>query len=517
MEGKSKGLFNKFLDRVERVGNKLPHPATIFFIFAVMVVIISHFAFLGGVEVTFKAINKDHQLVDKTVKVVSLLTPDGIRWMFKSIVKNFTGFTPLGMVLVAMFGVGVAEETGLLTVLLRKLVLSAPRSIITAVIVFAGVMSNIAADAGYVVLVPLGALIFLSFGRHPLAGLAAGFAGVSGGFSANLLIGTLDPLLGGISTEAARLLDPNYTVFPTANYYFMAVSCILITIVGTVITEKIVEPRLGKYEGDQKVEIIEITSIEQRGLRAAGLSLLVFLIFIGCLTVPENGILRNPVNHSLTDHSPLMDSMVAIISLGFMIPGIFYGIFSKKIKSDKDIIKGMKNSMASMSGYISIVFFASQFIAYFKYSNLGTILAVNGADFLKETGFTGLPLVIAFILLSAFMNLFMGSASAKWTIMAPIFVPMFMGIGFAPEFTQVVYRIGDSTTNIITPLMSNFATVIAFGQRYNDKLGIGTLISMMLPYTILFMILWTILLIVWYMLNLPLGPDGVIHLTNMIL
>ena len=198
MEGKSKGLFNKFLDRVERVGNKLPHPATIFFIFAVMVVIISHFAFLGGVEVTFKAINKDHQLVDKTFKVVSLLTPDGIRWMFKSIVKNFTGFTPLGMVLVAMFGVGVAEETGLLTVLLRKLVLSAPKSIITAVIVFAGVMSNIAADAGYVVLVPLGALIFLSFGRHPLAGLAAGFAGVSGGFSANLLIGTLDPLLGGI-------------------------------------------------------------------------------------------------------------------------------------------------------------------------------------------------------------------------------------------------------------------------------------------------------------------------------
>ena len=211
-----------------------------------------------------------------------------------------------------------------------------------------------------------------------------------------------------------------------------------------------------------------------------------------------------------------MDSMVPIISLGFMIPGIFYGIFSKKIKSDKDVIKGMKNSMASMSGYISIVFFASQFIAYFKYSNLGTILAVNGADFLKETGFTGLPLVMAFILLSAFMNLFMGSASAKWTIMAPIFVPMFMGIGFAPEFTQVVYRIGDSTTNIITPLMSNFATVIAFGQRYNDKLGIGTLISMMIPYTILFMIFWTILLVIWYVFNLPLGPDGVIHLTNMI-
>lgn len=516
MEEKNKGLFNKFLDNVERVGNKLPHPATIFFIFAIMVVVISHFAALSGIEVTFKAINKEHQLVDKTVKAVSLLTPDGIRWMFKSIVKNFTGFAPLGMVLVAMFGVGVAEETGLLTVLLRKLVLSAPKSIITAVIVFAGVMSNIAADAGYVVLVPLGALIFLSFGRHPLAGLAAGFAGVSGGFSANLLIGTLDPLLGGISTEAARLLDPNYTVSPTANYYFMAVSCILITVVGTIITEKLIEPRLGKYEGNQKVDITEITSVEKRGLKAAGISLLVFLVLIAFLSVPQNAILRNPVNHSLTDHSPLMDSMVAIISLGFMIPGIFYGIFSGKVKSDKDIIKGMRNSMASMAGYISIVFFASQFIAYFKYSNLGTILAVNGAEFLKETGFTGLPLVVSFILVSAFMNLFMGSASAKWTIMAPIFVPMFMGIGFAPEFTQVVYRIGDSTTNIITPLMSNFATVIAFGQKYDDKLGIGTLVSMMLPYTIFFLIFWTVLMIIWYLLSLPLGPDGVIHLSNMI-
>ncbi|OPJ56802.1 AbgT family transporter [Alkalithermobacter paradoxus] len=504
-----KGLFGKFLDMIEKVGNALPHPVTLFFIFAVAVVIISDIAARAGLSVQFDMIDRaTGEIKEATVGAVSLLNPDGIRFIFSKAVSNFTGFAPLGTVLVAMLGVGVAEGTGLISALLRKVVLNTPKRAITAVVVFLGIMSNVASDAGYVVLVPLGAIIFLSFGRHPLAGLAAAFAGVSGGFSANLLIGTVDPLLGGLSTEAAKILDPNYSVAATANWYFMIVSTFVITLIGSWITEKVVEPRLGEYKGEEKVDLKDLTDDEKKGLRASLISLLVFTAVIVALVAPANGILRNPETGEILGHSAFMDGIVPIIMAFFLIPGVVYGIASKTIKDDKDVANAMGKAMGTMGGYLVLSFVAAQFIAYFNYSNLGTILAVKGANFLDAVGFTGMPLIIGFIIVSAFINLFIGSASAKWAIMAPVFVPMFMRLGYTPEFTQVAYRIGDSTTNIISPLMSYFAVIVAFAQKYDRKTGIGTLISSMVPYSLAFLLGWTVLLIIWSVFGLPIGPGA---------
>ncbi|MEG0577843.1 MAG: AbgT family transporter [Clostridium sp.] len=511
LEKKKKSLFSKFLDFVEKTGNAMPHPVTIFFMFCLAIIVISGICAKLGVTVNYEGIDtKTLEKTQMTVSAVSLMSADGIRYMLTSAVKNFTSFAPLGTVLVAMLGVGVAEGTGLISASIRKLVLSTPKSLITAVVVFAGVMSNVASDAGYIVLVPLGAVIFLSFKRHPLAGIAAAFAGVSGGFSANLMIGTIDPLLGGISTEAARIWDATYTVAPTANLFFMIASTVLITVLGTIVTEKIVEPRLGKYKGDDSVDVEGITNEEQKGLRYALIALIVLVAIILVMTVPSWGILRHPKTGDLLK-SPFMDGMVPIILLAFLVPAIAYGIGSGSVKSDKSIVKAMSKSMASMGGYIVLVFVASQFVAYFSHTNLGTILAVKGADFLKNTGINGIPLIIGFVLLAGFINLFMGSASAKWAILAPIFIPMLMQLGFSPELTQVAYRIGDSTTNIISPLMSYFALIVTFAEKYDKESGIGTLISTMVPYTVVFLIGWIVMLVIWYMIGLPLGPGVPLH------
>lgn len=510
-EKQKKGVFGKFLDFVERTGNAMPHPVTIFVIFCLAIIVISGICAKLGVSVSYEGINpKTLEKTQMTVSAVSLMSAEGIRYMLTSAVNNFTSFAPLGTVLVAMLGVGVAEGTGLISAAIRKLVLSTPKSLITAVVVFAGVMSNVASDAGYIVLVPLGAVIFLSFKRHPLAGIAAAFAGVSGGFSANLMIGTIDPLLGGISTEAARIWDPAYTVEPTANLFFMMVSTILIVVLGTIVTEKIVEPRLGKYKGDTNVDVEGITAQESKGLRYALIALIALVAVLLVMTVPSWGILRHPETGALLK-SPFMDGMVTIILLVFLVPAIAYGIGSGSIKNDKQVVSAMSKSMASMGGYIVLVFVAAQFVAYFSHTNLGTILAVKGADFLKNTGINGIPLIIAFVILAAFINLFMGSASAKWAILAPIFIPMLMQVGFSPELTQVAYRIGDSTTNIISPLMSYFALIVTFAEKYDKESGIGTLISTMVPYSMIFLVGWVVMLIVWYMLGLPLGPGVPLH------
>lgn len=508
-----KGFFGIFLDMVEKIGNKLPHPVTLFVLFSIAVIVISDLAARAGVFVEFDMVDRTTgEIKLTTIEAISLLNPAGIRYMFSKAVSNFTGFAPLGTVLVAMLGVGVAEGTGLIQALLRKLVLSTPKGLITAVVVFAGVMSNVASDAGYVVLVPLGAIIFLSFGRHPLAGLAAAFAGVSGGFSANLLVGTIDPLLGGISTEAAKLFSPGYTVAPTANWYFMIASTFLITIVGTIVTEKIVEPRLGAYKGNAQVELQNLSQAERKGIWASAIAMFLFIGFIVLLIAPSNGILRHPETGAILGQSPFMDGLVPIIALSFLIPGVAYGVFAGTIKNDKDVASAMGKAMSTMGGYLVLAFAAAQFVAYFGYSNLGTILAVKGADFLKATGMTGFPLILGFIIVSAFINLFIGSASAKWAIMAPIFVPMLMAVGYSPEFTQIAYRIGDSTTNIISPLMSYFAVIVAFAEKYDEDTGIGTLISTMVPYSILFLLGWSVLLIVWYFSGWPIGPGAMIHL-----
>ena len=504
-----KGFVNKFLDFIEVGGNKLPHPVTLFFLFCVAIIFISGIAAKMGMSVTYEALNKaTGNFEETTVHVKSLTTAAGVRYIFNSMIKNFTGFAPLGTVLIGVIGIGVCEVSGLMSVLIKKIVTSTPKKAITAVVVFAGVMSNIASDAGYVVLVPLGAVIFLSFGRHPLAGLAAAFAGVSGGFSANLLLGTTDPLLGGITTEAARLLDHNYFVAATANYYFMFISTFLITALGTFITEKVIEPRLGKYEGEHEVDMTTISPEEKKGLKAAFFVMVVFVAIMAVCTIPENAVFRENGTLKAWTSNGLITSMM----LFFLLPGIVYGYVAGTIKNDKDVAKLMSKALAGMGGYMAIVFTASQFIAYFGYTNLGTVIAVNGADTLKSIGFTGLPLIVAFIFLTGFINLFMGSASAKWAIMAPVFVPMLMQLGYTPEFTQLAYRIGDSSTNIISPLMSYFAMAVAFMQKYKKDGGMGTLISLMLPYSMCFLIGWTMLMIVWFLIGLPIGPGISIHL-----
>ncbi|MCR1899317.1 AbgT family transporter [Irregularibacter muris] len=502
---KKNGLFNRFLNVVETAGNKLPHPVTIFILFALLVIVISEISYRAGVKVSFyDAKSKSEQ----TLSAISLMNAEGLRYMINTAVSNFTSFAPLGTVLVAMLGVGVAEGTGLINAALKRLVLSTPKGLITAVVVFAGVMSNIASDAGYVVLVPLGALVFLGFKRHPIAGLAAAFAGVSGGFSANLLLGTLDPMLAGITNEALNAGGIDATILPTANFYFLFVSTFLITILGTLVTEKIVEPRLGEYRGIDPNESMEVTKEEKRGLVAAGISLLLFIALLLFLTLPQNAILKVEGNLDAFIH----DGLVPMIMLFFLIPGLVYGVVSGSIKNDKDVVQAMSKSMATMGGYLVLSFFAAQFIQYFSYTNLGTVLAVSGAEFLKGIGFTGFPLVIAFILVAAFINLFIGSASAKWGIMAPVFVPMLYQLGFTPEFTQLAYRIGDSTTNIISPLMSYFAVIVVFAQKYDEDSGIGTLISTMLPYSLIFLVGWIFLLALWYVLGFPIGPNAFINL-----
>nr|WP_307774923.1 AbgT family transporter [uncultured Cetobacterium sp.] len=495
-----KSFVDKFLNVIEKGGNALPHPATLFAILALIIIVVSGIGSALDWSVDFVGINrKTMKTEEMVIATKSLMSREGVNYIFTSMVKNFTGFAPLGTVLVAIIGIGIAERSGLMAAILKKVALSTPKHLVTVMIIFLGIMSNVASDAGYVVLPPLAALVFLSFGRHPIAGLAAAFAGVSGGFSANLLIGTIDPLLGGISTEAARILDPAYEVLPTANWYFMAVSTFLITALGTFINDKIVEPRLGKYEGDEKLEFQEVTPEEKKALRAAGIATVVVLIAL----VPL---------YMALGKNFLGSGLVPIIVLFFALPGLAYGKSIGTIKTDADVMGMLTKSFQGMAGYIVLVFFAAQFIAYFNYTNLGTILAVKGADVLQKTGITGIPLIIGFILIVGFLNLFMGSASAKWAILAPVFVPMLMRVGYTPEFTQLAYRIGDSSTNIISPLMSYFAMIIVFMQKYDKKASLGTLISTMLPYSVTFLVGWSIFLAIWMMTGLPIGPGAVMRL-----
>ena len=506
-----KSLLLRALDTVERVGNGLPNPATIFLILTGVVIVLSALCAALGVSVTYDYLDSaTGEITQKTVNAVSLMDPDSIRHMVTTVVSNFTSFFALGTVFTIIMGVGVADGTGFLSALLRKVAASTPKGIVTAVVVFLGVMSNIASSTGYVVLVPLGAILFMAFGRHPIAGLAAAFAGVSGGWSANLLIGTNDPMFAGMSTQAAQILDPNYTVLPVCNWYFMMASTVLITAIGTLITDKLIEPRLTPYVPDTTEQVKDIAENEKRGMRFAGITALAYIIFMALLVVPENGLLRNPETHGFLS-SPFMSGIIFFMMLLFLLPGLAYGIGAGSVKNDKDVIEIMNKAIAGLASFMVLIFFAAQFTACFNYSNLGTILSVSGADFLQSVGFTGIPLVICFILLTAFINIFIAIDSAKWAIMAPIFVPMFMRLGLSPELTQAAYRIGDSCTNIIAPLMPFFVLTVAFFQKYDKKAGIGSVISTMLPYSLAFLIGWIILFVIWIAIGLPLGPGSPLY------
>ncbi|MFC4711874.1 AbgT family transporter [Planococcus dechangensis] len=508
MKKQRRGLFQKSLDRIETIGNKLPHPVTLFAGLAILVLVIS--AVLANLGISVEHPGQEGEIVE----VKNLLNAEGIQYIFGSMVSNFIGFAPLGVVLVTMLGIGVAERTGLISALLRGFVLSIPKFLITGGLVFAGIMASVASDAGYVVLPPLGAVIFAALGRHPLAGLAAAFAGVSAGFSANLLLSATDAMLGELTISAAAIMDPAYAegMNIAMNYYFIIASVFLLTIVGAVVTEKIVEPRLGEYKGEFREEMKGLTTLEKKGLLWAGVATLVGVILTALLIVPENGVLRGEDGGIV--QSPFMSSLVPIITILFFIPGLAYGIATKNITSDKDVAEQMSDTMASMGVFIVLAFTAGQFVAYFAESNIGMVLGVYGAEALESLSLTGIPLIIGFIIVVGIINLFIGSASAKWAMLAPVFVPIMMQLGYSPELTQMAYRIADSSTNIITPLMTYFAIIIAFAQKYDKKMGIGTLISVMFPYSIFFMAIWTVMLIVWMLFGIDLGPASPIHYNN---
>jgi aminobenzoyl-glutamate transport protein len=514
------------LATVEWLGNLLPHPVSLFALFALGVVVLSGIASAMGLSVNDP--RPGHEGAVFAVK--NLMTGEGVRWISQSLVTNFTGFVPLGTVLVALLGVGVAERAGLLTTAVRAMVLGAPKNLVTFVVVFAGVLSNTASEMGYVVLIPLAMAIYHSLGRHPLAGMAAAFAGVSGGYSANLLIGTVDPLLAGITEEAARILEPAYEVHPAVNWYFMIASVFLITGVGWFVTAKIVEPRLGKYDEteasddlEERAEMRSIDRTERRGLIYAGLSALAVVLGIlfvagpnipgaGLLDgLPGWGILRNPDPSATGPEAfrPLLRSVVTMILIFFVVPGFVYGRVTGKMRTDRDVIDAMAAAMRSMGLYIVLVFFAAQFVAFFAYSGLGQILAVLGADALVALRLDNPLVFLPFILMCCFVNLMLGSASAQWAVTAPIFVPMLMTIGYSPEVIQAAYRIGDSSTNVITPMMSYFGLILAVATKYKRDLGIGTMIATMLPYSIAFLVGWILLFYLWvFVLGLPVGPGA---------
>ena len=504
-------LYNRWLNGIEVIGNKLPHPVLLFAVLAGVIVVISAICSALGVSATGELISNG-ELAETTVTAVSLLTPEGLAYMLTHAVSNFTTYAPLGMVLVAMLGVGVAEQSGLINALLKAAVKVTPAKLITPMVIFLGVMSNIASDAGYVILIPLGAMIFRAYGRHPMAGLAAAFAGVSGGFSANLLIGTLDPLLAGITQTAVSIIDPNYEVQVMGNYFFLCASTFLITILGTFITDKIVEPRLGKFDsevlGEEDDSLRTLTDKERKGLRNAGIVALIYVAVIVIACIPADSFIRNANGQIFgSPASTFVNGIVVLITFLFMIPGIAYGRTVGTFTNENGACNAMSKAMSSMGSFLALAFVSAQFINYFNYTKLGTIIALGGANFFKSINIGLIPLMIIFILFSAFMNLFMGSASAKWNILAPVFVPMFMLLGYSPELCQLAYRIGDSCTNIITPMMTYFAVIITFAQRYDKKAGIGTITATMIPYSVAFLVCWTILFAIWILAGIPIGVN----------
>lgn len=502
-----KGMMQKFLDGVEKVGNKVPHPVIIFLILIAIVLVLSHILQLVGASVTYQVINPEtHKVETATTAARSLLTMSGIRDMYTRLIPNFMGFTAIGLLIVAMIGVGVAEEAGLINALIRKLVIVSPRWALTYILVFVGILASIAADAGYIVLIPLAGVAFLSIGRHPVAGIAAGFAAVAGAFTVNMLIKPLDAVLTEITNDAIHMVDPNKSIDITANLWFSLASVPLLTIVIAFITDKVISPRLGEYKGEKPEETGNVMSAEEsRGLRFALFGLLGVLVVFGLLTIPSWAPLRNPDTGALIGNSPFMNGLIGFIMLVFLVTGICFGIGAKTIKSTDDVIKAMTKAVSSLGGTILLFFVISQFIAYFNYSNIPTLMAVTMADALKAANIGSLWLLIGFIIAVLALDLVFTAAIAKWAIFAPVFVPLFVTLDVNPAAVLAAYRIGDSPFNAISPLNAYFALVVGFAMKYDKNAGIGTIVALMIPYVIWIAITWTILFVIWYVLGLPWG------------
>ncbi len=504
--GETRSFMEKLLDGVERVGNKVPHPVVIFVLLIGLIILLSHIFYLMGSTVTYEGINPDtHQPEQITAKAQSLLTGEGIRFMYANVVQNFMNFTAVGVIIVAMLGVGVAEEAGLISALIRKLVVVAPAKALTYIIVFIGILSSVAADAGYLVLIPLAAAAFLSVGRNPLAGLAASFAAVASVFSVNILIKPLDGILVGITNDAIHLINPNRSIGLLANFWFSVVSVFLLTFVVGFVTNRIVEPRLGPYKGEEVAHEAHTSSEESRGLKYARWALLALLVFFALLTLPPGAPLRNAETGSIVENSPFMNGLIVFIALLFLVMGWAYGYGAGTMKNAAAVIKAMEKAIAGLAGLLLLLFVISQFTAFFTYTNLATLAAVNVGDVLEHWGLPALPLLLGFVVVVIVLDFIMTGAIPKWAIFAPIFVPLLMRLNVQPEATLAAYRMADSPVNSITPLNAYFGLIVGFAMRYQKDAGIGTVVALMLPYVFLVTIAWTILLIVWQLLGLPWG------------
>ena len=502
---KGTGFVNRFLDVIETVGNKLPDPAILFVILMVATWLLS--AVLAPIE--FAEINPR---TGEPIRVVNQLTGTALASFMAGMVNTFTSFPPLGVVLVALLGVGVAEHTGFINAVLKGLLSFTPKSLLTPMLILAAIVSHTAADAGYVLVIPLGGVIFYAAGRHPIAGICAAFAGVSGGFSANFIPSGIDPLLQGFTQSAAQILDPTREVNPLSNLGFTAASSILVILVCWYLTDKVIEPRLARtaVDGDEDEMPVmqELSAKDRRGMWAGLATGLVLTVGLIVLMLPEDSALRSSTGELTAFSAPLMQMIVPLIFVFFLIPGIVHGYVAGTIKNHRDIVEGMSKAMGTMAYYIAMVFFVALFIAAFNQSNVGLLIALKGAAFLRDLALAPQITVVGIIFLSAVVNLFVGSASAKWALLSIIFVPMLMELGISPELTQAAYRVGDSSTNIITPLMPYFPLVVVFCQRYVKKSGIGTLASLMLPYSIALLVSWTAFLLIYWALGLSLGLQG---------
>lgn len=500
-----KGFVNKALDFIEKKGNKLPDPAILFLSLMVLIWVLS--AIFSGVS--FSEIDPR---TGSAIEIVNLLSGTSLAAFLSNMVTTFTSFAPLGIVLVAMLGVGVAEHSGYINAGLKTMLGVTPKFLLTPMLILVAIVSHTATDAGYVLVIPLGGVIFYAAGRHPLAGIAAAFAGVSGGFSANFVPSGIDPLLQGFTQSAAQIIDPNIQLNPLNNWFFTSASTLLIVLVGWFLTDRIVEPRLKKVEvvieDNEEPTMDALTSKERIAFWVASTSMFLLLIGLFFWAKGEDSALRAE-SGKLTDlTAPLMRSIVPIIFVVFLIPGVIYGFLSGAYKESKQVIAGMTKSMSGMSYYIVMAFFCALFIDAFAKSNLGALLALKGATFLQSLQLASGVTIVGIVLLTAFVNLFIGSASAKWALIAPIFVPMLMQLGISPDLTQAAYRVGDSVSNIVTPLMPYFPLVVVYCQKYVKSTGIGTLVSMMIPYSIAFLLLWTIFLLIYWMIGFPLGVQA---------
>jgi aminobenzoyl-glutamate transport protein len=531
-----KNAMQRILDVVEKVGNKVPHPVIIFLVLIAIVVVLSQLLHMTGVSVTTEVIvpkaptagpaasfdvhdydtgmtvdyktldEKKYTIEKRTTAARSLLTTEGLRFIYSSLIPSFMGFTAVGLMIAAMIGAGVAEESGLVNALIRKLVLISPRWAMTYILSFVGIVSSIAADAGYLVLIPLAGTAFLSLRRHPLAGLALGFAAVAGAFTVNMLIKPLDAVLVEFTNDAIQLVDPNKSIGLASNLWFSIASVLVLTGVVAFTTERLIEPRLGGYQGEKPEEESDRLSAEEsRGLMYAGLGLAAVLVVFALLTLPPGAPLRNPDTGELIGNSPFMNGLIALIMVVFLVTGAAYGYGTGKLNTATDIIKAMEKAMSGLGGLILLFFVLSQFVAYFNYTNMGTIMALKLSDVLKAANFPPLLLLLGFIVVVALIDLLITGAIAKWALFAPIFVPLLMNLAVAPEAVLAAYRVADSPMNSITPLNAYFALVVGFAQKYDREAGVGTVVSLMLPYVVIMFVVWTLLFAAWQIMGLPWG------------